>query len=115
MLVGAERLDEGGWERIHTALNSGDPDDQVRDAWVAKEKVRAVYATDDHDIAGTALDDAIAWCTAPEAGPELARLAKSPEACPMRPAIAILPAVHDHDRLRSHIERVTASFADRLR
>ena len=27
--------------------------------------------------AGAALDDAIAWCTAPEAGPELARLAKT--------------------------------------
>lgn len=77
LLVGAERLDERGWERIHTALDAGDPDDAVQDAWVAKEKVRAVYATDDPAIAETALDDAIAWCTAPEAGPELARLAKT--------------------------------------
>ncbi len=77
LLVGAERLDERGWERIHTALDAGDPDDQVRDTWVAKEKLRAVYATDDPAIAGAALDDAIAWCVAPEAGPELARLAKT--------------------------------------
>lgn len=77
LLVGAERLDERGWQRIHTALDAGDPDDQVQDAWVAKEKVRAVYATDDPDTAAAALDDAIDWCTAPEAGPELARLAKT--------------------------------------
>ena len=77
LLVGAERLDERGWDRIHTALDAGDPDDDVQDAWVAKEKVRAVYATDDLDAAAAALDDAIDWCTAPEAGPELARLAKT--------------------------------------
>ena len=77
LLVGAERLDERGWQRIHTALDAGDPDDHVQDAWVAKEKVRAVYATDDPDVAEAALDDAIAWCAAPEAGPELARLAKT--------------------------------------
>ena len=44
---------------------------------MAEEKVRAVYATDAPATAGAALDDAIDWCTAPEAGPELARLAKT--------------------------------------
>ena len=77
LLVGAERLDQRGWQRIHAALDAGDPDGQVQDAWVAKEKVRAVYATDDPDVAEAALDDAIDWCTSPEAGPELARLAKT--------------------------------------
>jgi transposase len=77
LLLGAERVDETGWDRIHAALRAGDPDDQVTDCWVAKEKIRSVYSTDDPDIATERLDDAIAWCTATEAGPELRRLAKT--------------------------------------
>ena len=77
MLTGAERLDEAAWIRIHAALAAGDPHDAVRDAWVAKEKVRSVYLTDDVELAATLLDDAIAWCVAPESGPELRRLAKA--------------------------------------
>ncbi len=76
-LLGAERVDEQGWERIWAALRDGDPDGHVQDCWVAKEKVRDVYLTDDHAQAEVALDDAIAWCTAAEAGPELRRLAKT--------------------------------------
>jgi transposase len=76
LLLGAERVDESG-ERIHRALDAGDPHDEVRDAWVAKEKVRDVYLTDDANQAGEHLDAAIAWCTEPEAGPELRRLAKT--------------------------------------
>lgn len=77
LLLGAERLDDIGWDRLRRALNAGDPDDEVVDCWVAKEKVRAVYLTDDPAVAAERLDDAIAWCTAPEAGPELGRLAKT--------------------------------------
>lgn len=77
LLMGAERLDEAGWARIHAALDAGDLTDAVRDAWVAKEKVRDVYLTDDPDLAAQRLGDAIAWCTAPEAGPELRTLAKT--------------------------------------
>jgi len=76
LLLGAERVDEAGWARIHAALDAGDPNDEVRDCWVAKEKVRDVYLTDDADIAATKLEEAIAWCTEAESGPELARLAK---------------------------------------
>lgn len=76
-LLGAERVDERGWERIWAALRNGDPDGHVQDCWVAKEKVRDVYLTDDPIEAERALDDAIAWCSAPEAGPELRRLAKT--------------------------------------
>lgn len=75
-LLGAERVDETGWEQIWSALRDGDPTGELQDAWVAKEKVRDVYLTDDVTEAEAALDDAIAWCTAPEAGPELRRLAK---------------------------------------
>jgi transposase len=77
LLLGAERVDETGWARLHAALRAGDPDDTVTDTWVAKEKVRAVYLTDDPDEATERLDDAIAWCTAPEATPEQTRLAKT--------------------------------------
>lgn len=76
LLLGAERVDEAGWERLHSALNAGDPDDAVTDCWVAKEKVRSIYLTDDPDLAAERLDDALAWCCEPEAGPELRRLAK---------------------------------------
>ncbi len=68
LLLGAERVDEAGWERIHRALHAGDPDDAVSDCWVAKEKVRDVYLTDDVDLAAERLDDAIAWCSPPSPG-----------------------------------------------
>jgi transposase len=77
LLMGAERVDDRGWERIHTALDAGDPDDVVAATWTGKEKVRNVYLTDDLDEATAALDDAIAWCADPESGPELARLLKT--------------------------------------
>lgn len=76
LLLGAERVDDAGWRRIHAALDAGDPDDEVRDAWVAKEKVRDVYLTEDEDLAAERLDDAIEWCSAPESGPELRWLVK---------------------------------------
>src|SRR5688572_25646266 len=77
LLLGAERVDERGWARIHAALDASDRNAEVRDCWVAKEKVRDVYLTDDADLAAELLDDAIAWCTEAEAGPELRRLAKT--------------------------------------
>ncbi len=77
LLLGAERVDERGWARLHAALAAGDPDGHLRDCWVAKEKVRDVYLTDDPSEAAERLTDALAWCTAPEAGPELRRLAKT--------------------------------------
>ena len=76
LLLGAERVDERGWQRIHAALNAGDPDDEVRDCWVAKELVRSVYQTDDPERAAERLDEAIDWCAAAESGPELRRLGK---------------------------------------
>lgn len=77
LLMGAERLDERGWERIWAALRDGDPDGSVQACWVAKEKVRDVYLTDDPDLAAERLDDAIAWCTETDSSPELRRLAKT--------------------------------------
>lgn len=77
LLLGAERVDDAGWARLHAALNAGDPADEVRDCWVAKERVRSVYLTDDPDEAAVRLDDAIDWCTQPEASPEQRTLAKT--------------------------------------
>jgi transposase len=77
LLMGAEHLDDTGWERLKTALRNGDLDGQVQDAWVAKEYVRDIYLTNDVDQAEAALDRAIAWCRDPDAGPELRTLAKT--------------------------------------
>lgn len=76
LLVGAERLNEKGWERLVAGLDSGDALDQVLDAWMAKEKVRSVYLTDDVDLATAQLDDAIAFASASKV-PEVKTLAKS--------------------------------------
>ncbi len=76
-LLGAERVDDTGWARIWGTLAVGDPDGELQDTWIAKEKVRDVYLTDDPAAARVSLDDAIAWCTEPEAGPEQRRLAKT--------------------------------------
>jgi len=77
LLMGAERLDDTGWDRLRQALDAGDPYDEVADCWEAKERVRAVFKTGDPDQAATRLDDAISWCKAPEAAPELHRLART--------------------------------------
>ena len=75
LLAGAERLDPAGLQRLQTALDDGDPYDEVADCWHAKEKVRSVFKTADPQQAAARLDDAIGYCQAPEAAPELHRLA----------------------------------------
>ncbi len=77
LLMGAERLDDTGWDRLRAALDAGDPYDEVADCWQGKEKVRAVFKTGDPGQAAARLADAIAWCEAPEAAPELHRLART--------------------------------------
>ncbi|MFN2503711.1 MAG: ISL3 family transposase [Acidimicrobiales bacterium] len=46
MLTGGERLSERGWERLEAGLVAGDPDDEVLDAWLAKEALRHMYSAD---------------------------------------------------------------------
>lgn len=60
-LTGQERLSERAWTRLTEGLRLGDPDDEVLDAWPAREKIRDVYLTDDADVL---LDEAIAFCEA---------------------------------------------------
>jgi len=68
LLTGQERLSERAWQRLHEGLRLGDPDDEVLDAWLAKEKTRDVYLTDDPDQAAVLLDAAIAFCDASHVG-----------------------------------------------
>jgi transposase len=77
LLMGAERLDDKAWARIHEGLRYGDPHDVVQAAWCAREFVRDVYITEDPDEAVVALDKALEWCTDPEASSELVTLAKT--------------------------------------
>ncbi len=76
-LLGAERVDRAGWRKIRSAWRDGDPDGEVFDCWIAKEKVRDIYLTDDVTEAERALDEALDWCTAARTGKELRRLAKT--------------------------------------
>ena len=77
LLTGAERLDGRGLERLWAALDRGDPYDEVADCWEAKEKVRSVFKTADPEQAADRLDHAIAYCQAPEAAPELHKIART--------------------------------------
>ena len=52
LVIAAERLPEDRRERLRGLLNAGDPDGEVRTAWIAKECVRDIYLTRDP---GTAL------------------------------------------------------------
>ena len=62
MLKGAERLDGIGLDRMLLGIRTGDPDDEVMGAWLAKESVREIYLTDDPDEARLLLDRAIEGC-----------------------------------------------------
>jgi len=80
LLLGAERVDEAGWVRIHAA----------------KERVRDVYGTDDPEQAAARLHAAIAWCVVAESGPEFRRLAKR-----LRRWLTQPPSVGDRCHLNS--------------
>ena len=64
LLTGAERLSDKAWARLDEGLRLGDPDDEVLDAWLAKEKTRDVYLTDDAEQAAGLLGAAIEFCAA---------------------------------------------------
>src|SRR3546814_14613187 len=59
LLMGAERVDARGRERIHAALAAGHPDATFAAAWTGNEKVRTVYLTDAPTEPTHTLDDAI--------------------------------------------------------
>jgi len=55
-LVGAERLDQRGWERLIAGLELGDPDGDMAAAWLAVQLFRKVYAAGNKGAATAALD-----------------------------------------------------------
>jgi transposase len=55
-LVGAERLDQRGWERLIAGLELGDPDGEMAAAWLAVQLFRNVYAVANKAAAATALN-----------------------------------------------------------
>ena len=66
LLTGSERLNERGRDRVLLSLRTGDPDDEVVGAWLAKESVRDVYLAGNYADAAVVLDKAIAGCAADE-------------------------------------------------
>jgi transposase len=76
LLVGSERLNERGWERIHAGLAAGDPADEVSAAVVVKELLRDVYTAAGIATARRRLAAFYAQCADAEVA-ELARLAKT--------------------------------------
>jgi len=69
LLIGAERLDQNGWDRLHQTFN-----DELFEVWAGKELVRDIYLTDDPDEALVRLERAITWCSDPDAPDELSTL-----------------------------------------
>jgi transposase len=73
LLTGAERLTEKAWAKMNSALDGGDPRDEVVAAWLVKEHLREVYAVDDPEQAKVVLDAVLEECRTSEV-PELRRL-----------------------------------------
>jgi transposase len=76
LLMGAERLDDQGRERMLLGLRMGDPADELLAAWLSKESVRDVYLTADPAEAAVLLDKAIVACSADDV-PEIASLGRT--------------------------------------
>lgn len=72
LLIGAERLDQHGWDRLRDVLT-----DDLLEVWAGKELVRDIYLTNDADEAKRRLERALQWCSDPDAPDELAALAKT--------------------------------------
>jgi transposase len=70
------RLGQRGFDRLMAGLAAGDPDGEVADAFVAKERLRDFYAARDPRIARRRLNDFHVHCAHSEI-PELERLART--------------------------------------
>jgi len=62
LLTGDNKLTDKGRARLAKGLRLGDPNDEVLDAWLAKEIVRDVYLTDHIKLAKVLLGRAIKAC-----------------------------------------------------
>ncbi|HWF20811.1 MAG TPA: ISL3 family transposase [Acidimicrobiales bacterium] len=54
-LVGSERLDQDGWDRLIAGIDAGDPTGELDAAWAGKELLRNVYKAADPQAARRAL------------------------------------------------------------
>ena len=85
LLRGRETLSDKAFERMWNGLIDNDPANQILTTWIAKEELRALFATartggQRHDIAHR-LDRFYSWCAGPgENIPEVQRLAATIEA-----------------------------------
>ncbi|HEX3539554.1 MAG TPA: ISL3 family transposase [Acidimicrobiales bacterium] len=75
-LVGAERLDDRGWQRLIAGLEAGDPDGDVAAAWLAVQLFRKVYAAANKQAASRALNRFYRHCDERDV-PELRTLART--------------------------------------
>ena len=74
LLTARERLDDNGIGRLEAGLAAGDPYDEVRCAWVAKELLRAVHAAPDIFYARLELERFFEWAAEVDVA-EITRLA----------------------------------------
>jgi transposase len=76
LLTGAERLSDRGWQRLQAGLVAGDPDDEVLDAWLAREHVRDLYLSGDPAEAAALFDKVASYCAESEVS-EVRRLGRT--------------------------------------
>ena len=76
LLTAHERLSEPAWRRVVAFLEAGDPEGEVGAAYLAKELLREVFATDDVDEARRRLRRFYEHCRLSDV-PELGRLART--------------------------------------
>jgi transposase len=74
LLLAADRLDDAGHARLHTALSAGDPYEEVACTHMAKELIRSVYTASDLFAARLALERFFDWAAAVDIA-EVTRLA----------------------------------------
>jgi transposase len=76
-LVGAERLNEKGWERLLAGIEASDPSGHLGVSWIAKEELRRIYAAKGPGAARAALERFYLHCTDHAQVPEVLTLAKT--------------------------------------
>ena len=73
----SENITDSGRTRLRGLLEAGDPYGEVRDAWHAKETLRAVYDITDADLGAATVDQLAADLQDPGLPPEVNRLGRT--------------------------------------
>jgi transposase len=77
LLMGEERLDEKGAQRLSALLELGDPNAEVSIAYRVKERLRDFYRTDNPDEARLVLKELTQHCVNPAMPPEIQKLGRT--------------------------------------